>query len=126
MVNSNQFVATKLNFDKHFTLLESRDITYLLNGDIEGYESGNQNYFVQNQKSNEACFQLDFGYDFVGPGIPVGNGEHLFFTTNGVNSQIILADIHNCQTEVRVSSDSLRSHLDPPTRRVYKYNSQEN
>ena len=37
MVNSNQFVATKLNFDKHFTLLESRDITYLLNGDIEGY-----------------------------------------------------------------------------------------
>lgn len=126
MVNSNQFVATKLNFDKHFTLLESRDITYLLNGDIEGYESGNQNYFVQNQKSNEACFQLDFGYDFVGPGIPVGNGEHLFFTTNGVNSQIILADIHNCQTEVWVSSDCLGFDIDYPIRGVYKYNSQEN
>lgn len=126
MVNSNQFVATKLNFDKHFTLLESRDITYLLNGDIEGYESGNQNYFVQNQKSNELCLQLEFGFDFVGPGIPVGNGEHLFFTTNGINSQIILADIHNCNSEVWASGECLAFDMSFPIRGVYKYNSQEN
>jgi len=51
-MTQNSFIATKLNLDKHYTLLEDRDVTYLLNGDIEGYESSNQNDFVQNQKSN--------------------------------------------------------------------------
>ena len=90
MVNSNQFVATKLNFDKHFTLLESRDITYLLNGDIEGYESGNQNFFEWNQLQNELCISLDEGYAFVRLGIEVGNSENLFLTINGSNSNIML------------------------------------
>lgn len=126
MVNSNQFVATKLNFDKHFTLLESRDITYLLNGDIEGYESGNQNYFVQNQLSNELCFSLDEGYAFVGPGIPVGNSEHLFFTTNGSNSQILLGNLDDCSYEVWASGECLGFNPAYPIRGVYKYNSQEN
>lgn len=122
MILDNQFVATKLNFDKHFTLLESRDITYLLNGDIEGYESGNQNYFVQNELSNELCFDIS-GESFVGPGIPIGNGEHMFFTSG---NKIIKADLNNCDYEVWASGECLGFDVNYPIRGVYKYNSQTN
>lgn len=122
---NQQFIATKLNLDKHYTLLESRDITYLLNGDIEGYESSNQNYFVQNQKSNESCFELPEGYEFVGPGVPVGNAEHVFFIT-GETDQILLANLDNCTYEVWASGDCLGFNTSYPIRGVYKYNSQKN
>ena len=121
----NQFIATKLNLDKHYTLLGSGDITYLLNGDIEGYESSNQNYFVQNQKSNELCFELPEGYEFVGPGISIGNGEHVFFTT-GATDQILLANLDECSYEVWASGDCLGFNTSYPIRGVYKYNSQLN
>lgn len=121
----NQFIATKLNLDKHYSLLESRDITYLLNGDIEGYESSNQNYFVQNQKSNESCFELPEGYEFVGPGVPVGNNEHVFFIT-GDTDQIILANLDDCSYSLWASGDCLGFNTSYPIRGVYKYNSQKN
>lgn len=120
----NQFIATKLNLDKHYTLLSSGDITYLLNGDIEGYESSNQNYFVQNQKSNELCIELE-GYEFVGPGISIGNGEHVFFIT-GETDQILLANLDTCSYEVWASGDCLGFNISYPIRGVYKYNSQKN
>lgn len=122
-MTQNSFIATKLNLDKHYTLLEDRDITYLLNGDIEGYDTGNQNYFVQNQKSNELCFELEDS--FVGPGIPVGNSEHIFFTL-GDTSNIVLANLDSCSYEVVASGDCLGFDTDYPIRGVYKYNSQTN
>lgn len=122
---NQQFIATKLNLDKHYTLLESRDITYLLNGDIEGYESSNQNYFIQNQKSNESCFELPDGYEFVGPGISVGNSEHVFFIT-GETDQILITNLDNCTYEVWASGDCLGFSTAYPIRGVYKYNSQKN
>jgi len=120
-----QFIATKLNLDKHYTLLGSGDITYLLNGDIEGYESSNQNYFVQNQKSNELCFELPDGYDFVGPGVSVGSSEHVFFIT-GETDQILLANLDTCSYDVWASGDCLGFNSSYPIRGVYKYNSQLN
>ena len=122
MILDNQFIATKLNFDKHFTLLESRDITYLLNGDIEGFESGNQNYFVQNELGNELCIDIS-GESFVGPGIPIGNNEHIFFTSG---NKIIKADLENCEQELWASGECLGFNIDYPIRGVYKYNSQTN
>lgn len=128
---NQQFIATKLNLDKHYTLLESRDITYLLNGDIEGYESSNQNYIVQNQKSNELCIELEQN-EFVGPGINLGNGEHVFFITatpenpNYPNDQILLANLDTCTYEVWASGDCLGFNTLYPIRGVYKYNSQKN
>lgn len=129
-MTQNSFIATKLDFDKHYTLLEDRDITYLLNGDIEGYESGNQNYYVQNQKSNELCFQLE-GFDFVGPGIPVGNAEHIFFIkptedNPGGDDSIILANFDHCTYSVVASGDCLGFNFEYPVRGVYKYNAQTN
>ena len=124
-MTQNSFIATKLNLDKHYTLLEDRDVTYLLNGDIEGYESSNQNDFVQNQKSNELCFELPSGDQFVGPGISVGSGQHVFFTL-GETSKIILSNLDECSYEVLASGDCLGFDLDYPIRGVYKYNSQTN
>jgi len=126
-MSENQFIATKLNLDKHYTLLENRDITYLLNGDIEGYESSNQNYFVQNQKSNELCFDLPSGDQFVGPGIAVGNGEHIFFTTSPIEAdKILLANLDTCEYELWASGDCLGFNINYPIRGVYKYNSHTN
>lgn len=130
-MTQNSFIATKLNLDKHYTLLEDRDITYLLNGDIEGYETSNQNYFVQNQKSNELCIELE-GNEFVGPGISVGSGEHVFFIAatednpEFPNSQILLANLDTCSYEVIASGECLGFDVNYPIRGVYKYNSQTN
>lgn len=131
MINPTPLVATKLNLDKHYTLLSEGEITYLLNGDIEGYEANNQNFFVQNQLSNELCLQLEFN-EFVGPGISVGNNEHVFFIKSTPenpefpNCQILLANLDNCSYEVLASGDCLGFDVDYPIRGVYKYNSQEN
>ena len=79
--NTIPHIQTKLNYDVHPSLLEDRDIVYLLNGDIKSNDGGT-NWFVQNQLGNKLCYEFPEGYELKGT-IRLNNNDHvLFFKTS--------------------------------------------
>lgn len=115
-----QQVATKLNFDTHYTLLDSRDIVYMMNGTTSGLEGSNYNLFAQNMMSNELCVSFPEGYDFCN-GIKLDNFEYLVFFTNGTNSKIGLLNTKNCTYQDVVESECLGFNKNNPIRGTYKH-----
>ncbi len=118
-VEGKKTIATKLNLDTHTKLLEQRDLVYLLNGDITGYENNNNNLFVQNCLSNGLCVNFPQGYTYQN-GIYLDNFEYLafFYKSSGNQSEIGLFNSNDCSYQTIVNSQCL--NLQKPIRGVYK------
>ena len=114
-----QTVFSKLNLDSHNLLLEQRDLVYLLNGDIQCPEDGNNSLFVQNQLSNEVCVSFPTGYTYNG-GIKLDNNEYAVFLKGSKSDQIGLVNLTTCSYDVLVDSSCLSFNLNNPVRGVYK------
>ena len=127
--NSNiQLLNAKgLNLSKHYSLFEGSDLYYLLNGDIQGNESSNNDWFIQNQLSNESCVEFGQDYTLVGS-IKLNNYEHALFFVVGQeeDSEIGIFDSLNCVYTTAVKDPCLGFRLDKNIRGVYKFNNSEN
>ncbi|MFM2016261.1 MAG: hypothetical protein RIQ51_1751 [Bacteroidota bacterium] len=117
---SKQFIASKLNLDTHYSLLDQRDLVYLMNGDIEGIDNSAQGMFVQNALSNELCISFPAGFTFINA-IQLNNFEYAAFFVNGGISKISLINTKNCTISDLVTSTCLGFHPDYPIRGVYKH-----
>jgi len=121
--NIGQFVAKKLNWDIHPSLLESGDPTYLLNGDYEGKEGVANSWFAQNQLGNELCYEFPEDYILKGV-IELNNSESVLFFKTGDSYEIGLLDTTDCEYSMAVSGDCL--NFENMVRGVYKFNNAEN
>lgn len=117
---SKQFIASKLNLDTHYSLLDQRDLVYLMNGDIEGIDNSAQGMFVQNALSNELCISFPAGFTFINA-IQLNKFEYAAFFVNGGISKISLINTKNCTISDLVTSTCLGFHPDYPIRGVYKH-----
>ncbi len=120
-----QLVYTKLNPDTHYSLLEQRDIVYMLNGDTQGLEGNNNNYFAQNLPSNSLCSSFYPGFEYVG-GIQLDKFQYAIFLANGSLSEIGLLDTNTCQYTMGIQSSCLGFDSAFPIRGVYKANNKDN
>lgn len=119
--NPLQTSGLKLNFDVHPSLLQDRDLTFLLNGDIED-QSGNS-WFVTNQLGNEICFEFPEGYELKGS-IKLNNFEHILFFKTSDSYEIGNLYTLECSYVAWVNDPCL--NLEWNVRGVYKFNNKEN
>lgn len=128
-----QLAGKSLNIDTHPSLLEDRDIIYLLNGDIEGKEGAANSWFVQNQLSNSLCYEFLPNYYLNGK-IQLNNFQYaLFFCildpnnpNTVINSEIGILDTQFCSYNSYVADPCLGFRKDKPIRGVYKHTNREN
>lgn len=134
MIDHIQQIAGKsLNIDTHPSLLEDRDIIYLLNGNIEGKEGAANSWFVQNQLSNEMCYEFPENY-FLNGKIALNNFQYVLFfcVLNSEDSDVVdsseigILDAQNCLYSVYVNDPCLGFRKDKPIRGVYKHTNKEN
>lgn len=102
--SSNNFIGSKLDIDKHPSLVKEPSIFYLLNGDITDYSNAGNISFIQNTLSNELCYKLPYEYKYYGS-IELDKNQHAIFISNGTLSSIVLLDTDTCTSEVIVQSD---------------------
>lgn len=84
-------VSKTLNLDTHPMLLPEQSLTYLLNGDIQGYESTGQGTFLQNLRSNRLCYKIPHGNKLLG-GIKLDKDQWLLFQSTPTSSEIGILD----------------------------------
>lgn len=117
------FAAQTLNLDTHYSLFGDKNIFYLLNGDVQGHESGNNGLFVQNQLSNSLC--VNFPDDYILRGtIQLNNDESVLFFQTEDSSQIGVLDTLNCSYDIVVDDPCL--NFTNQIRGVYKYTNDTN
>lgn len=117
---SNQF----LNVDLHPSQAGERDIFFLKNGDIQGFESGSQSYFVQNKLGNTPC--VIFPDKYIERGfIPINDNKVVVFLHNSTDnlSQIGVINLSNCTYEIIVT-DACLNFVSEITG-VYKFTNKE-
>jgi len=116
-----QTAGLKLNYDVHPSLLQDRDLTYLLNGDINNQEQGA--WFVQNQLGNELCYEFPEGYELKGT-VKLNNYEHVLFFKTEDSYEIGILYTLECSYTTWVNDPCL--NLEYAVRGVYKFNNKEN
>lgn len=119
MTPGKSLIFSKLNLDSHYSLMEQRDIIYMLNGDITSLD-GNGSYFAQNMLSNDICVNFPTGYSFVGS-IQMNNFEYVVFLKSSSTSRISLFNTENCTITTIVEDPCLNFNTDFPIRGVYKH-----
>ena len=120
--NTIPHIQTKLNYDVHPSLLEDRDIVYLLNGDIKSNDGGT-NWFVQNQLGNKLCYEFPEGYELKGT-IRLNNNDHVLFFKTSDSYEIGRLYVDECWYETWVNSPCL--NLEYNVRGVYKFLNSDN
>ena len=117
MIENPQIVSGKLlNLDEHPSLLEDRSIIFGKNLDIQGKE-GTNSWFVQNQLSNELCFEFPENYHLNGPGIRMNNFDYaVFFVVKNdlgeyVSSEIGIWNSNSCSYTAYVNDPCLNFNL---------------
>lgn len=127
MVDKPEVIQGKLlNLDTHYSLLGEHDLTYLCNGDIQGKESNNNSWFVQNQLSNALCFEFPERY-FLNGKIQMNQFDYaLFFVVNDEegnysSSEIGIWNSNSCEYDVYVNDPCLNFDINNPVRGVYKH-----
>lgn len=121
--NIKTLAGKKLNLDTHYSLLEDSDLVYLMNGNITGYEGNNNNYFVQNQLSNEICYEFEEDFTLKGR-IKLNGSEQVLFLHSEDYDEIGILDTNECLYTTCVTGTCFG--FDVPIRGVYKFNNSEN
>lgn len=122
--NIQTLAGKKLNLDTHYSLLDSGDVIYLNNGDLIGNEGNNNNFFVQNQLSNELCYEFPEDYVLKGRIKLNGSDQALFFNTPTYD-EIGVLNTNDCLYSVCTTGTCLNFD-DGFIRGVYKFNNAEN
>ena len=96
--------------------LSEQSIHYMLNGDLISTGSNKSKLFVQNQLSNELCFDFDnkelCGY------VKLDKNQYVLFFAPG---EIGIFDSNNCSYNLWVSSPCLKLNVNNWVTGVYKY-----
>lgn len=122
MVDSvKQTAGQKLNYDVHPSLLEDRDLTFLLNGDVSDNEGNN--WFVVNQLGNELCYEFPEDYEFKGS-VKLGRYEHFLAFKTADSYELGILNSLECSYYMWANDPCL--NLEYFIRGVYKYNNKNN
>ena len=128
----NEFIqpisGKTLNLSTHYSLFKENDVYYLFNGDVQGNEGSNKQWFVQNALGNGLCVDFPEGYTLNGPGIKLNNFEYVLFFVigNDENSEIGILDTENCIYTPWAQDPCLGFRLGHPIRGLYKFNNGDN
>lgn len=128
----NEFIqpitGKTLNLSTHYSLFKENDVYYMLNGDIQGNEGSNKQWFIQNALGNELCVEFPDNYTLNGPGIKLNNFQYVLFFVIGdeENSEIGILDTENCSYDVWAQDPCLGFRIGHPIRGLYKFNNGEN
>lgn len=128
----NEFIqpitGKTLNLSTHYSLFKENDVYYMLNGDIQGNEGSNKQWFIQNALGNELCVEFPENYTLNGPGIKLNNFQYVLFFVIGdeENSEIGILDTENCSYDVWAQDPCLGFRIGHPIRGLYKFNNGEN
>jgi len=122
MVDSvKQTAGQKLNYDVHPSLLEDRDLTFLLNGDV--FDNEGNNWFVVNQLGNELCYEFPEDYEFKGS-VKLGRYEHFVAFKTPDSYELGILNSLDCSYSLWANDPCL--NLEWYIRGVYKYNNKNN
>lgn len=123
-----QLLSGKLmNLDTHYSLLEDRDIIFMMNGDVQGQEGSNNNWFAQNVLSNTICYQFPTTHTPIG-NIPLNNFEQVIFLSidNESNSEIGILNTETCTYVQWAIDPCLNFRVNNPIRGVFKFSNKSN
>lgn len=115
-VTQDIMVSKVLNLDTHPSLLPQRALTYLMNGDIQGFNSTSQGTFVQNVSSNSLCYEVPGSNELLGM-IKLDYDEYLLFQKTPTSSEIGI--LSHCTYRVVVNASCL--NFNNKIEGVFKY-----
>jgi hypothetical protein len=121
-MTENQFIANTINLDTHPSLIDGKQLVYLLNGDIQGTEGSGNGVFVQNMLGNTSCVTHPTGFTLIGS-IQLDKFEFVLFYASSDNSEIGLFNSDTCTYTQIVRDACLNFTTDSIVRGVFKYTS---